>query len=222
METTMGSKWKSRALLLVGAAGLAGLGNTAALAQTDVAGSLYGAFNGTTNGNGIVQSPANSAGALLELRHISNPLIGYEGTYSYNRANEVYTAAPALCPAPGPCPTTFATVSANAHELAADWLASVKFSNLRPFALAGGGILFDVPAGSQSNSTTSESNTTSTSTKPVFVYGAGLDWGVLPHLGLRFQFRGNLYKAPNLVNLFTSTGAFTHTSEPMIGVFFRL
>jgi opacity protein-like surface antigen len=223
METTMGSKWMSRVLLLVGAAGLAALGNTAAFSQTDVAGSLYGAFNGTTNGDGTTQSPANAAGALLEVRHISNPLIGYEGTYSYNRANEVYSAAPSGCPVSlGTCPITFATVSANAHELAADWIASVKFTNLRPFALAGAGILFDVPAGSQSNSTTSESNTTSTSTKPVFVYGAGLDWGLLPHLGLRFQFRGNLYKAPNLVNLFTSTGAFTHTSEPMIGVFFRL
>jgi hypothetical protein len=222
METTMGSKWMLRVLLLVGAAGLAGLGNTAAFAQTDVAGSLYGAFNGTTNGDGTTQSPANAAGALLEVRHISNPLIGYEGTYSYNRANEVYTAAPAFCPAPGPCPTTFATVSANAHELAADWVASVKVSSFRPFALAGGGILFDVPAGTPGGTGTSLSSTTSTSTKPVFVYGAGLDWGLLPHLGLRLQFRGNLYKAPNLVNLFTSTGAFTHTSEPMIGVFFRL
>ena len=75
----MGSKWMLRVLLLVGAAGLAGLGNTAAFAQTDVAGSIYGAFNGTTNGDGTTQSPANAAGALLEVRHISNPLIGYEG-----------------------------------------------------------------------------------------------------------------------------------------------
>jgi opacity protein-like surface antigen len=212
-------KWMLRALLLVGAAGFACSASTAAPAQTDVAGSLYGAFNGTTNGNGTVQSPSNSAGALLEVRHISNPLIGYEGTYSYNRANQVYSASPATCPAPGPCPTTFGTVSANAHQLAADWIASVKLSSLRPFALAGAGILFDVPAGTPGG--TSVNLSTSTSTKPAFVYGAGLDWGLLPHLGLRFQFRGNLYKAPNLTKLFTSTDAFTHTSEPMIGAFFR-
>ena len=66
-----------------------------------------------------------------------------------------------------------------------------------------------------------KTNTTS-STKGVFDYGAGLDWGLLPHLGLRFQYRGNLYKAPDLTKLYTSTGAFTHTSEPMIGVYFRL
>jgi len=55
-------------------------------AQTDLAISLYGAFSGATNGNGVQQSPSNSAGGILELRHISNPLVGYEATYSYNRA----------------------------------------------------------------------------------------------------------------------------------------
>jgi hypothetical protein len=74
------------------------LGNKIAIAQTDVALSLYGAFNGTSNGNGTVQSPANAAGGMIEVRHISNPLIGYEGTYSYNRANQVYKASGYVCP----------------------------------------------------------------------------------------------------------------------------
>ncbi len=93
-------------------------GCSAASAQTDVAASLYGAFNGTTNGNGTVQSPSNSAGGLLELRHIDNPLMGYEVTYSYNRDNQVYKSpAGTACP-PGGC--TVAAVSANAHELTGD------------------------------------------------------------------------------------------------------
>lgn len=188
------------------------LGCSIAGAQTDVAANLYGAFNGTTNGNGTVQSPSNSAGGLLELRHIDNPLIGYEATYSYNRDNQVYkSAAGTACP-PGGC--TISAVSANAHELTGDWIVSLHGANLRPFALAGVGLLFNKPTGNQSN--------TSSSTKGVFVYGAGIDWGLLPHIGLRFQYRGNLYKAPNLTRLFTSTDAFTHTSEPMLGVYFRL
>jgi opacity protein-like surface antigen len=76
------------------------------------------------------------------------------------------------------------------------------------------GVLFNQPSSGQ-NDTTSD-------TKPVFVYGAGLDWGLLPHLGVRLQYRGNLYKAPDLTTLYTSTDAFTHTAEPMIGVYFRL
>ena len=62
---------------------------------------------------------------------------------------------------------------------------------------------------------------TQTQTKGVFQYGAGLDWTVLPHIGLRFQYRGNVYKAANLTKVFTSTDKFTQTAEPVVGVFFR-
>ncbi len=104
-------------------------------------------------------------------------------------------------------------MSANAHEISGDWIASVHIANLRPFALVGVGALFNQPTSGQSD--------TSSDTKAVFLYGAGLDLGLIPHIGLRFQYRGNLYKAPNLSQLFTSTDAFTHTSEPMIGAYFR-
>ncbi|HMG84503.1 MAG TPA: outer membrane beta-barrel protein [Terracidiphilus sp.] len=191
-------------------AGLALASAVAVEAQTDVALSVYGAFHGTTNGNGTIQSPANSAGGMIEVRHISNPLVGWEATYSYNRDNQVYSSACAVITCTSIAPQA---VSANAHEISGDWIASVHIANLRPFGLAGVGLLFNQPTGRQSN-TTSE-------TKPVFVYGAGLDWGVFPHLGLRFQYRGNLYKAPDLTRLYTSTNAFTHTSEPMIGAYIR-
>ena len=40
--------------------------------------------------------------------------------------------------------------------------------------------------------------------------------------GLRVQYRGNLYSAPNVTSLFSSTNTFTHTAEPMIGIYFSL
>lgn len=177
------------------------------IAQTDVAASIYGAFSGTASGNGVQESPSNSAGGLLELRHIHNPLIGYEATYSFNRANQVYGPDQfcSLC--------TPAAVKANAHEITGDWVVSLHAASFRPFALAGLGVLLNQPSSGQANTTTS--------TQAVYVYGAGLDWGLLPHLGLRFQYRGNLYKAPDLTRLYTSTKAFTHTAEPMIGAYFR-
>ncbi len=207
----MRARWTRWVMLC---AGLALASAVAAEAQTDVALSLYGAFHGTTNGNGTIQSPANSAGGMIEVRHISNPLVGYEVTYSYNRDNQVYSpsAAVGTCAVGVTCGVP-ASVKANAHEVSADWIASVHIANLRPFGLAGVGLLFNQPTSGQTN-TTSE-------TKPVFVYGAGLDWGVFPHLGLRFQYRGNLYKSPDLTRLYTSTNAFTRTSEPMIGAYFR-
>ena len=194
--------------LLVLALGLA----ASASAQTSVGLSLYGAFNQKTTGNNTAQSPSNSAGGLIELRHISNPIVGFEATYSYNRANQRYSFQN---PPPGnPCPPsgcTVESVKANAHELTIDWIPSVPIGNLRPFGVLGLGLLLNQPTGSQSS--------TSSSTQSVYVYGAGLDWGLLPHLGLRFQYRGNLYKAPHLTSLYSSTDTFTRTSEPMIGAY---
>jgi opacity protein-like surface antigen len=210
---------------------------TIASAQTSVAASLYGAFSGTTNGNGTQESPANQAGGLFELRHISNPILGFEATYSFNRANQTYTSQPGACPAFG-CAISTETVENNRHEVTADWVPSVHIANFRPFGVLGVGLLLDVPANSTATvfttspcgaitcpgptTTTTSTSSTSTSTKPVYVYGAGLDWGLIPHIGLRLQYRGNLYSAPNVTKLFSSTDAFTHTAEPMIGIYFRL
>jgi opacity protein-like surface antigen len=203
--------------VLLGALGLASagaqVGEVKSLSQTDVSLSIYGAFSGTTTGNGVIQSPSNAAGGIVEVRHISNPIFGFEGTYSFNRADQVYAPTGEVCGLV--CsPTTPAAVSADAHELTGDWVPSVKIANLRPFALAGVGLLFNQPASGQTATTSSN--------KPVFVYGGGLDWGLLPHIGLRLQYRGNLYKAPDLTTLYGSSGAFTHTAEPMIGVYLRL
>ena len=223
----MRTKWTQRAFLVVGLAALAG---ATAYAQTDVALSLYGAFTGSTTGNGTIQSPANAAGGLLEVRHISKPWFGFEGTYAYNRANQNYSygVVPlgAACPSSG-CTITSGVVSANAHEVTGDYIASLKLkpTSFRPFALVGGGLLLNVPSSGQTYCspliTGCTTVPTSNTTKPVFVYGAGVDWTLLPHIGLRLQYRGNLYKAPDLTTLFTSTGAFTHTAEPMLGAFFR-
>jgi opacity protein-like surface antigen len=182
------------------------------LSKTDLALSIYGAFGEKTSGDGIIQSPSNAAGAIVEVRRIVNPLIGYEGTYSFNRANQVYSTT-TTCGLP--CGMISAqAVSADAHEVTGDWVASLKILAVRPFALAGGGILFNQPVGGEPNTTSS--------TKGVFVYGAGLDWGLLPHIGLRLQYRGNLYRAPDLTTAFGSSGAFTRAAEPMIGVYLRL
>jgi opacity protein-like surface antigen len=212
-EALMHRKLSSAVLLLL--FGIVSWSGLAARAQTSVGLSLYGAFTGTTNGNGVQQSPSNSAGGIIELRHISNPILGWEATYSYNRANQVYSSTSYACPVgvvpPCSAPTP-AAVSADAHEVTADWVPSVHIANFRPFGVLGIGLLLNEPASGQSNTTSSN--------QAVYVYGAGLDWGLLPHLGLRFQYRGNLYKAPDVSRLYTSTDVFTHTAEPMIGAYF--
>lgn len=222
---------------------LAGMGASFAGAQTTLAGSVFGSFRsstkiGSASGNSTSENPSNAAGVLLELRHIANPLMGYEVTYSWRRANEAYSGtvdSPCYPSNPdGGCvvTTTTAAIPANAHQITGDWVVSLKFGNLRPFALAGGGLLFDVPAEGNATasstacyltlcSRTTSSISTRTQTRGLFDYGAGLDWTVLPHLGLRFQYRGDVSKAADLASRFTSTDKFTQNAEPMAGVFFR-
>lgn len=215
----MHKHWMRSAILAVGLAAMsvatAGAQARAVkdISQTDVSLSIYGAFSGSTSGDGFAQSPSNAAGGTIAVRHIDNPLVGYEGTYSFNRANQVY--APLVCPGAGIVPgcDPAQPVSANAHEITGDWVASIKLANVRPFALAGAGLIFNQPASGQANTTSSD--------KGVFVYGIGLDWGLLPHLGLRLQYRGNVYKAPDLSTVFGSSTQFEHTGEPMIGAYLR-
>lgn len=211
------------------------LSSVFAAAQTSVAGSIYGAFNGATSGNGTQQSPANQAGGMIEIRHISNAILGFEATYSFNRADETYSKViypPTTSSCNGSCgpETQTLRVPANAHEIAFDWTPSLHFANLRPFGVLGIGLMLNVPSGNPTLTLTGSSNSlagdvtagnTSTSTKAVYVYGAGLDWGLLPHFGLRIQYRGNLYSAPNMSSLYSSTNSFTHTAEPMAGVYFN-
>lgn len=202
--------------------GAAAFGCMGAEAQPDIAASVYGTFSGTTTGNQVVQSPSNAAGVLFEVREIRNPLVGFEATYAYNRADQTYTSLIApFCPASGTtCTGPIAIVPNNAHEITGDWIASVKIGSLRPFALAGGGLLLNEPSGGAPNTTSVGS--TMSATKGVFVYGGGIDWALAPHIGLRFQYRGNVYSAPALTTVFTSSGAFIHTAEPVVGIYFKL
>ena len=200
---------------LLTAALLIALAPNIASAQTSIALSAYGAFSGATTGNGTQQSPSNQAGGLFQLRHTSNPILGFEATYSFNRANQAYSQSAHACPvrrcpvrpAPrSPFPPT-PTKSPPTGSPPSTSPISV------PSASSGPGYC--------STFRTAARLPPATSAKAVYVYGAGLDWGLIPHLGLRLQYRGNLYKAPDLSKLYTSTDAFTHTAEPMVGIYVR-
>lgn len=216
----MGRFWKA-GILAIGALGLAAMPMRA---ETDVALSGYAAFTPNTTASNVVQHPASQGGYLIELRHISNPIEGFKINYGFNRANQRYSTL-GTCTAN--CTSQTVSVPADAHEVTAEWLVSLHVLNVRPFAFAGGGVLVNVPQGGTLRTTVcgtacTTSNviaTTRKDTKGLFTYGAGLDFSVLPHVGLRFQYRGRVSKAPDLVNAFSSTNKFARTSEPVFGVF---
>lgn len=209
------------------AATLLGFSAPQILAQTDIALSGYGAFNQGTSAASVIEHPADQGGFLVEVRHIRNPIVGYEVNYGFNRGNERYSSTN---PCALSCTVQSGTVSANTHEITADWVVSLHLLMVRPFALAGGGALATVPQGGKLITTTCPGGsapclitttvaTTRTETKGMFNYGAGVDVTVLPHLGLRLQYRGRVSKAPDVMTAFSSTDKFRRTSEPVFGAF---
>lgn len=202
---------RNRMRCLVALVGFASLSVVAAHAQTDVAISGYRAFNTSTTGNGTVQVPTDSFGGMIEVRHISAPFIGYELTYSLHPDNQSLSVKAGACGYE--CGNQPETITTKANEVALAWVVSKKLGNLRPFAVGGMGFFIAVPSGNVYD--------LNTIVKPAFVYGGGVDWNLASRFGLRFQFRDNLHKAPDVAGLYYPTGAFTHTAEPMGGAFFR-
>lgn len=193
-----------------------------ASAQTDVGLSAFGAFNSSANAT-LVDSfaayaeylrPASAAGGMLEFRHIHSPWVGFEATYSLNRANQLYLFT-SSAPTP-PFGRFYQSFPAYAHELTGDWIVSSHLTkSVLLFALAGAGVQITVPISSPSGSQTS------TSTAPSYIYGFGTDWQLLRHIGLRVQYRGDIHPAPRIDAQLNSPNSFIHTVEPMIGVYYR-
>jgi hypothetical protein len=189
-----------------------------AFAQTDVGLNAYGAFNdvGSTTVNYYAEyfHPANAAGGMLEVRHIHSPWVGFEATYSLNRANQRYSFLTFGPVSPSGDGIDFFSVSAFAHEIAGDWIVTNHLTkSLRLFALAGAGVQITVPSGGPSY--------TQSSTTVAYIYGAGVDWQRFRHLGVRAQYRGDIHKAPQIDTQFPSSNFFIHTAEPMVGVYYR-
>lgn len=190
--------------------------------ETDIGFNFYEALNSSTTGMGVTQTPTNSPGGMFEVRHIQSPFIGYEITYSYNPADE--TIAPTAAPGCGiSCSTPPQRLPSKGSTVGLDWIVSKKFGALRPFAAGGMGFFIDEPAYSVDVgqvATRTDTNPVNDVIRPAWLYGGGVDFAISQHLGVRAQFRGMLYKAPNLSTMFPAQGVYTTTYMPMGGVFY--
>ena len=210
--------------------------------QTDIAASIDGNFTQSSASGVDVQTPSNSIGGLLEVRHIINSWIGFEATYSYNSANQVYGYSiliPVRCPALATCYQSGVSVSAYAQTITGDWVMSKRMGKFRPFVVAGGGVLRTLPDGEQPSHPNINNMPAGTAfvfqvpsinsgeDESVFVFGTGLDWRVSSHLGLRLQYREYIYKSPLLVLSSAYVGGaaltnhYTHSQQPALGVYYR-
>jgi opacity protein-like surface antigen len=182
------------------------------MAETDLGLSFYRTFTASTSGNTVTQKPSNGGGAMVEFRHIQSPFIGYEITYGFNRANQTLGPTPGACGFNCSLPTVTRTTDASMVGL--DWIASMKRGAISPFAVGGLGFFIAAP--------TQNLPPLNTVVRIMYTYGGGLDVGVLPHAGLRLQYRGNVYKAPDVDVDYGATDKFTQTGAAEVGVYFHL
>jgi hypothetical protein len=182
------------------------------MAETDMGVNIFRTFTGSTAGNTTLQTPSNGYGAGFELRHIQSPFMGYEATYSYSQMNIEYAPDPGACGFQ--CVNKAEKLSGNASLIGLDWIASMKKGNIRPFAVGGTGFFIAVP--------TTNLPSLNTIVRFMWTGGGGVDVGILPHAGLRIQYRDNFYKAPDEDVRFAATDKFTQTGQAMIGFYFHL
>ncbi|MFP5227396.1 MAG: hypothetical protein ACLGXA_07170 [Acidobacteriota bacterium] len=207
-------------------------------AQTDVAISGFGSITQTATGKGITESTPAGYGGMIEVRYIQSSLRGVEVAYSMSdpRSRELSSSGP-LSPSGFPCGQCSIVVpptSIDAYEqiLSADWVPSMKAGNLRPFGVLGVGLMIgtpaigqvtaQIPAGNGGGAVFSPFSLTVQMT-PAYVYGAGFDWALGSRFGLRLQYRGQMYKAPNLApTLYPNTNSFIQSAQPSLGFYFHL
>lgn len=176
---------------------------TKALSNTDVSVDGFYQFSSNASGNGITDTASKSAGAAAFLRHSYHWWLGWEAGYAYTRFTEFYTGQPF-------------GYQHNLHEFAGSYYVhGPRALDIQPFATAGVSALIFSP-------TLNGGQNVPWQARPGLNYGVGVNVPLLTsHLGLRVQYRGLFYKAPNFGETYLTTNAWRETSEPMAGIYLR-
>lgn len=164
---------------------------------------VLGEFTSNVTGNGITLDTSKAAGGQAAFRHSYHWWLGYEGSYNYTRFTEYYSSRPY-------------SIQHNTHEFAASYLVSgTSVLGFRPFALGGVSAIVFSPSlnGGQNVSWQGE---------PGLNFGGGFDHALLSsHFGVRIEYRGLYYKAPDFNEADLKTGKSRLTSEPVAALYFR-
>ena len=160
----------------------------------------------TTTSDGSTHDATNSGGFLVGYSYQFSRWAGAEANYGYSRNTQNFSTLI------GPT-----GIQSNIHEITGAFVAHVPLSvpKVRPYALAGtGALIFDprdssLVAGSDRQS------------KAVFLYGGGVNFDVTNHVGLRAEYRGLVFKAPDFNVDALNLDKTTHLAQPSLGIFFR-
>jgi opacity protein-like surface antigen len=179
--------------------------------QTDVSVNAIGTFTNSVTGKGLDETATKSGGALISFRYFPHQHNGIEVNYAYTKNSQVYTS---LSGAP------VTSVQSSIHEFTGAYVYHLTRGSLQPFALAGAGLLSFSPTDSAIKAA---DPSISRQTKPVFLYGVGLDFRATKNMALRAQYRGFIYQAPDFYGdqYALHTGSAMQMGEGAVGLVYR-
>lgn len=187
------------------------------LARIDLGILGVGVFNQSSSGfatvNGVPNtkvtlSPGNTAGALVTLRYIVSPFVGFEGNYGYARYADTFTPFGAQ---------PFAAVQQNATEYTLGYVVHTRKEHhgVIPFVSGGLGTIAFRPTPGGGEALPKQA-------RAAYYFSVGAETTVLsPHFGLRAQYRQVFFKAPDFETNYLTIQQHTTTYEPAFGFFLR-
>jgi outer membrane immunogenic protein len=182
---------------------------TAAMAQVEQPQQI--SFQGTalitkdsTNGSGSNQA-TRSGGFLVGYSYQFNNWAGVEGNYGWSRNTQNFGSL-----------GQSSSIRSDVHEVTGAFVfhIPVRVSNVRPYALAGGGALIFDPVDNFAGGIDRQA-------KGTFVYGGGVNFDVTRNFGVRAEYRGLVYKTPDFNVGTVNLDKVTHLAQPSVGFYFR-
>jgi opacity protein-like surface antigen len=146
-----------------------------------------------------------SGGLLVGYSYQFNKWAGVEGNYGYSRNTQNYLGSFGQ-----------SSIRSDIHQVTGSFVFHIpaRIRNVRPYALAGGGALVFDPVNNLQASVDRQ-------TKGAFVYGGGFNFDVTRNFGVRTEYRGLVFKAPDFNVNGLNLDKVTHLAQPSVGFFVR-
>ena len=191
------------------------------LDRVDIGVAGVGQFSTSTNGTNYLDQalnivPSNTVGALVTIRYIKSPLVGFEFNYGYSRYTENYTLVN------GPKSPVGATnlvlpIQTNADEYTVGYVAHARAPHygVLPFASIGAGTIAFKPTKGGGQGFLEQG-------RAAYYYSVGAETPLYyTYFGFRAMFRQSIYLNPDYETNYIRDLKRTINSEPGFGFFVR-
>ena len=147
-----------------------------------------------------------SGGLLVGYSYQFSKWFGVEGNYGYTRNTQKFVSVG------GPT-----SLESDFHEATGAFVVHIPSGNrsIQPYVLGGGGTVTFDPTDRYSVSGSERQ------TRGTFVYGGGANFRITNLVGIRAEYRGLVYKAPDFGLPELNLDKFTHLAQPSVGLVFR-